>query len=177
MGIVAWVALACHVALVVSLVVASACDLRWRIVPNECSVAVALSGLARAALAGCTGEALVGMVVVLLVLLGASWASRRASGRCGVGGGDVKLFSALGAWTGPAWGLVVVGASCLLGVIGWLMSRALARWGEKGGRTEASGMPRSRETPPASGENGIPMAPAIALAVLVCALARTLAET
>ena len=177
MGIVAWVGLACHAALAASLMVAAACDLRWRIVPNECSVAVALSGLARAALAGCAGEALVGMVVVLLVLLGASWASRRASGRCGVGGGDVKLFSALGAWTGPAWGLIVVGTSCLLGVIGWLTSRALARWGEANGRAAAHGTLPASEAPPASGENGIPMAPAIALAVLVCAFARTLAET
>lgn len=173
----AWVGLACHVALAASLVVAAACDLRWQIVPNGCAGAVAISGLARSALAGCAGEALVGMIVVLLVLLVASWASRRASGRCGVGGGDVKLFSALGVWTGPAWGLVVVGASCLLGVIGWLTSRALARWGGASGRAAAHGTLPASEAPPASGENGIPMAPAIALAVLVCAFVRTLVET
>ena len=149
----AWVGLACYVALAASLVVAAACDLRWQIVPNGCAGAVAISGLARSALAGCAGEALVGMVVVLLVLLVASWASRRASGTCGVGGGDVKLLAAAAVWTGPVLGLAVVGASCLLGAMGWAATRLAGRVVGRGRTSE-----------------GIPLAPAVAIATLAAVL-------
>ena len=53
-----------------------------------------------------------GAAVVLCVMVLAAAASRRLTGRAGVGGGDVKLLCAAGAWAGPAWGLAVVAGAC-----------------------------------------------------------------
>lgn len=135
--------------------VASASDLSRRIVPNGCVAAVAASGAARAAVRGTLPRSALGALVVLAVMLAAAAASARLSGRPGVGGGDVKLLAAVGAWAGPVAGLAVVGASCALGAAGWAA------------RTLAARVVRRPAPPPA-----IPLAPAIALCALVAVLAQ-----
>ena len=86
-------------------------------------------------------------------LLLAAAASERVSGRPGVGGGDVKLLAAAAVWTGPVLGLAVVGASCLLGAMGWAATRLAGRLVGRGRTSE-----------------GIPLAPAVAIATLAAVL-------
>lgn len=144
----------CLAALVTSLFVSSSRDLSERTIPNGCSAVVALSGIVWSASHGLLARSLAGAVAVLalMVLVAAIFAAVR--GEPGVGGGDVKLLSAVAAWVGPVGGLLVVGASCLLGVAGWFVavaSRGLASRLGVGGR-------------------GMPLAPAITIAALLAAL-------
>ncbi|HJB48611.1 MAG TPA: prepilin peptidase [Candidatus Olsenella excrementigallinarum] len=157
LGIVAWVA--CVGVLAAALGVAAATDLRCRIVPNGCVVAVAASGLVRALAAAAGGvgpaaplRALLGGASVLAVMLVASAVSLRLGRGQGVGGGDVKLLAAVGVWVGPLAGLLAVGLSCLVGVVGWGVAAALR--------------PRARPLPDA-----IPLAPAVAVVTLPVVLA------
>lgn len=157
LGIVAWVA--CVGVLAAALGVAAATDLRCRIVPNGCVVAAAASGLVRALAAAAGGaglaaplRALLGGASVLAVMLVASAVSLRLGRGQGVGGGDVKLLAAVGVWVGPLAGLLAVGLSCLVGVVGWGVAAALR--------------PRARPLPDA-----IPLAPAVAVVTLPVVLA------
>ena len=153
----------CLVALLGALAWSAVTDLRRRAIPNGCALAVALSGLALGAAEGVAVRSLAGGAAVLSVLLLAAWASARWGGAPGIGGGDVKLLSALGLWLGPVTGLAVVALSCLIGVMGWALAvgaRRLRRRGEG----EAPCGDRAR--------SGIPMAPAIALAALLALPAR-----
>ena len=161
--------MACLAALAAALALAAATDLRSRIVPNGCVVVVAASGLVRSTLAAAAEPqgaspvlgSLGGMAVVLLVMLAAAGLSARAGRGSGVGGGDVKLLSAVGAWVGPVAGLVVVALSCAVGVAAWAIG-AVAR----------------RDRPARAAESAIPLAPAVALsamAVVLCGPATSLA--
>ncbi len=162
MGEVGWsgavAVVCCHVVLAAALAAAAVADLARRVIPNGCVAAVLGSGVARALLGAAVGgrldplgDAALGAAVVLGVMLATAWASARLGGEAGVGGGDVKLLSALGAWAGPVGGLVIVALSCALGVVGWASRRALEVFLVRG-RTSG---------------NGICLAPAIALAALV----------
>lgn len=156
------------VVMAAALALAARTDLERRVIPNGCSVAVGVSGLVRAAArraggagAGAVAEAALGVLAVLAVMGLAAAASRRLSGRSGVGGGDVKLLSAVGAWVGPVAGLVVVALSCAVGVAAWAIG-AVAR----------------RDRPARAAESAIPLAPAVALsamAVVLCGPATSLA--
>lgn len=144
----------CLAAVVTSLFVSSSRDLSDRTIPNGCSAVVALSGIVWSASHGLLARSLAGVVAVLalMVLVAAIFAAVR--GEPGVGGGDVKLLSAVAAWVGPVGGLLVVGASCLLGVAGWFVAVASRGPASRLG-TEARGMP---------------LAPAITIAALLAAL-------
>ena len=155
--------MACSVALLVALVVASVSDLRERIVPNGCPATVAAAGVVRSLVRVALGggdvgplfSALLGAAVVFLVMLAAALISGRGGRGSGVGGGDVKLLAAAGAWTGPVLGLVTIGLSCLIGLAGWFaLHFAIALMGRR---------------PPERG--GIPLAPAIALSVVIVVFA------
>jgi prepilin peptidase CpaA len=105
--------------------VAAWSDLRHRRVSNRLCALIAVTGLARQAATlqlGSLALGLAGIAVGLAVLLPA-FAARW------VGGGDVKLLAALGAWLGP-WGALVGG---LLGVaMGGVLSGAMAAAGGAG---------------------------------------------
>ena len=143
-------------ALAASLLVASWCDLLWRVIPNECVGCVAIAWLidcgvgpnvAEGVLRGIAGGALVMLVTLASARLGV------ALGRGpGIGGGDVKLLSAAGLWTGPICGLALVAASCMLGVVGHALG-AMARGG-------------------AFWREGIPLGPAIAVCLAAFSLLR-----
>jgi prepilin peptidase CpaA len=90
---------------------AAASDLRHRRVPNELVLVALVLGLTRGVTMGLLG-ATVGLAL-LLPLFAVRW----------LGGGDVKLLAALGAWLGP-WGVLVGG---LYGIaLGGLLSIAMA---------------------------------------------------
>lgn len=144
---------ACVTGLAAALGVAAATDLARRIIPNGCVAVVAALGAAHAAARGTLPGAALGALVVLAAMLLAAAASERVSGRTGVGGGDVKLLAAAAVWTGPVLGLAVVGASCLLGAMGWAATRLAGRLVGRGRTSE-----------------GIPLAPAVAIATLAAVL-------
>lgn len=159
MGVVSVVIeVGCLGVLAAALGVAAATDLACRIVPNGCSLAVVASGAARALAAATLGgrgaapvlSAALGAVVVFATMALAAWLSARGREGPGVGGGDVKLLTAVGVWAGPVGGLAAVGLSCLVGLVGWAVSALRA--------------------PHGAVSRGIPLAPAIALATLPAAL-------
>lgn len=144
----------CLAALVTSLFVSSSRDLSNRTIPNGCAAVVALSGIVWSASHGLLARSLAGVAAVLALMLLVAAVFAAVRGEPGVGGGDVKLLSAVAAWAGPVGGLLVVGASCLLGVAGWVVAVALR------GLT----LRRSVEG------RGMPLAPAITLAALLAVL-------
>lgn len=106
-------------------------DVRARVVPNALTVALAVAGaLAQALASGWSGlgSAVLGAAVglgLLLVPFGARW----------LGGGDVKLAAALGAWVGPLGALQIV----VLGlVLGGLLSLVVLAGGSRSTRTEVA---------------------------------------
>lgn len=139
-----------------ALLIASWCDLLWRIIPNECVACAAVAWLVDCGVgANVAGEVLWGLAggALVLLLLLASARMGVALGRGpGIGGGDVKLLSVAGLWGGPVWGLAMVAASCLLGVV----AHAL--------RSLAGGTAFWRE--------GIPLGPAIAVCLASFSLLR-----
>ena len=153
--------------LLAALAVAAASDLGRRIIPNGCVVAVGASGAVWAALGVAAGEgagaavrAVLGVAVVLALMCAAGAVSRRATGRSGVGAGDVKLLAASAVWTGPVWGLAVVSLSCAASISLWLISCAFHIL--SGNKVVICGME------PTVG--GIPLGPGIALATTAVVL-------
>lgn len=80
-------------------------DLGHRWLPDRLNLMLAGTGLCFAALGGpvMLRDALAGAVVGYSMLGLARWLYRRLRGREGLGGGDPKLFGAIGAWLGWAW--------------------------------------------------------------------------
>lgn len=117
--------------LAAALLAAAACDLRWRIIPNECVALVAVAWLLVCGAGSRVGARLLwgaaGAATVLVVLLLVSCASTALGNGAGIGGGDVKLLAATSLWVGPLWGLALVGASCVLGLLGHLACTSLKR--------------------------------------------------
>lgn len=123
--VVIWVA--CLTVVAVSLCLAAASDLGSRTIPNGCVAAVIA---ARLPVLSCCEErriavadSAMGFSAVFLLLLVCALISRRATGSCGIGGGDLKLLSALGCWAGPVGGLAIVGVSCLVALLGRVLVR------------------------------------------------------
>jgi prepilin peptidase CpaA len=86
------------------------CDLRRRRIPNPVSALVFLSGLTVYAINGAWLSALSGLgaALLLVLVLYKPWAAG------GIGGGDVKLAAATGAWVGLShliWFAVAVAVS------------------------------------------------------------------
>lgn len=111
-------------------------DLDLRILPNRLTLSLAgvglllsLTGLGIPALSpeigpGMPGpvDSLLGLAVGYGLLFGAAWAYGRATGREGLGGGDLKLLGAQGAWLGPVAVLLALFLAALLGsVLGGLI--------------------------------------------------------
>lgn len=154
---VMWV-VACA-SLAAALGAASIEDLARRVIPNGCVAVVAASAVVAAAVramacgnaAGVAFGALSGALATSAVMIAAALASWRARGTPGVGGGDLKLLSAVGLWLGPVWGLVAVALSC---------ATSLALWG-------AWRLARRAALGTASGTGqGVPLAPGVAATTL-----------
>lgn len=115
--------------LALGLLAASVADVRVRRVPNWLTMAVLALGLTARALAGgvvALGGGLVGVAlgtVLLLVPFARGW----------LGGGDVKLLAAIGAWLGPVfvvwaalYGTAIGGALSIVYVV-WFVPREVRR--------------------------------------------------
>ena len=148
-----------YVALTVLLGWASAEDLNSRTIPNPCILAAAgvraayfalsaaLGGFDAAECALCIASGLgVGAALVVFGL-----AFERATGREGMGGGDVKLYAVAGLFLGIEGAVFVVLISCVLA----LAAAALTKPSEGGD----AGLARA-----------LPFGPAIAVAIVLVAL-------
>lgn len=140
-------------AVAAALIWASVEDLRARTIPNACPLVVIAAWSARA-LSGADAnvrlvEGLWGLAAISTLLIMCDLVSKKLFGAKGVGGGDVKLLGSLGMWTGRIPGLFMVGASCLIAVLGLGTAAFVSRLKPKEG--DGSWLRR-----------GIPMAPAIA---------------
>jgi prepilin peptidase CpaA len=100
-------------AAVLACVVAAITDVRSGRIPNWLTVPLAVAGLVLRLVLGGPGGAFEGLVG--LVLVGAiPWLLYRGTRGAGIGGGDVKLFAALGALLGTSAGLELQLLSFLL---------------------------------------------------------------
>lgn len=111
----------------------AALDLRAFWLPDRLTGLLALGGVATglAGLPPSAGDRAIGGAAGFALLWGIAWSYRRLRGREGMGGGDPKLFGAIGLWLGwrmlPA---VLLTASLVgLGVVAWRAAtgRAMAR--------------------------------------------------
>ncbi len=108
-----------------ALVLLAHCDLRHFRLPDMLTLPLILAGLATSALlpAPDLGGHLAGAAAGFAVLAVLGWGHHRLTARDGIGGGDVKLLAAGGAWLGwqalPA--LMLIAA---LGGIGWALVAA-----------------------------------------------------
>lgn len=143
-------------------------DVRERRIPNHLVVLIALSGVLQAALAGGPAGARGALLGALLggALLWFPWRLQL------LGGGDLKLLAALGAWLGPArTPKALLGAALLAGLLSLV---ALARVGREerariGRNLRGAVLLRTPSLPPPSAisrARGIPFAIALSLAAL-----------
>jgi leader peptidase (prepilin peptidase)/N-methyltransferase len=103
-------------------------DIDHRIIPDELSLGGVAAGVALAFLPGGTPlGSLAGVAVGGGVLYATAALYEKATGREGMGGGDVKLLAMIGAFLGWKGALLTVFLGSLLGVAGGL-------WAMRGGR-------------------------------------------
>ena len=142
-----------HVIVCCALLVAAFVDMRKRIIPFPCVCAICLSRAVLIVVLALEGESLIS-------LLGASCVGALAVGvpvlacalaKGGIGGGDIKLFCALGFAYGWCLGLVVLFLSCALTVVVGLVAYLRKRGSEKASPMSVL----------------VPMGPQIAVAFLV----------
>lgn len=106
-------------------VTAAATDLRSGRIPNWLTLPLVVVGLVANALTrGAWGAT--ESVAGLLLCAGVPWAVFRVSGGRAIGGGDVKLFGALGSLLGPMSGLEIELGALLLIVVFALVRLAFA---------------------------------------------------
>lgn len=116
------------VLMAVVLLGAAVIDARVRLLPNLMTVAVAVIATVLAAAHGWNTllEGFAAAALCLAMLGGVAFAYRRRRGEIGIGGGDVKLFTALAIWLGAATAWMVLAAAAL-----GLLIALLARPGDR----------------------------------------------
>jgi prepilin peptidase CpaA len=108
----AWSLLIVWAPLICTLALAAVIDARQRRIPNWLTFGLMAAGLGRAALLGPQdfGHAMLGIVVggaIPLVMYMIS----------AMGGGDVKLLAAIGAWVGPGPAILIIMVQAVLGLV------------------------------------------------------------
>jgi leader peptidase (prepilin peptidase)/N-methyltransferase len=107
-------------------------DIDHRIIPDELSLGGLATGLALSFLpGGAWRESLLGGVVGGGVLYGTALLYEKATGREGMGGGDVKLLGMVGAFLGWKGALLTIFFGSLLGVVGGVWAMRKGREGLK----------------------------------------------
>lgn len=87
---------------VACLVLAAACDVRTRRIPNAFALILVLLGLLRLGLLIAAGSPLAAVPIDLALALGVFLAGAGLFAAGGLGGGDVKLLAATALWLGAA---------------------------------------------------------------------------
>lgn len=107
----------------------AALDLAAFWLPNGLNLALAATGLLAGALglAPALAERMVGGILGFAVLWSVAWAYRRLRGRQGLGGGDPKLFGAIGCWLGWTALPMILLAASLIGLAAVLRMRSAGR--------------------------------------------------
>lgn len=89
-------------------------DLRYRILPDTLTLPLALAGILSSEATGVNlWPSITGLAVTGLTMLALQAGFRWLRGYDGLGGGDVKLLAAMGAWLGPAGCPLAVAAAAL----------------------------------------------------------------
>lgn len=102
-------------------------DLEFRIIPDGLNLFLALACLASGLLRLPPAQVLLGALVGGGPTFLVAWAFRRRTGEVGLGGGDIKLFAALGLHLGPLEVTRTIFASCLLGSLAGLAGVAAGK--------------------------------------------------
>jgi leader peptidase (prepilin peptidase)/N-methyltransferase len=103
---------------VLALVAVAWIDAEHRIIPDELSLGLVVIGLCvRGPSLDGVVTALIGAALGYVALAGVAFAYRRVRGRDGLGGGDVKLAAALGAFLGPPGLLLTIILAALTGSV------------------------------------------------------------
>ncbi len=168
-----------QVIVLAALLWASVTDLRQHVIPNVCVTTVVAAFILRAVAApGSQGAAHClatgfahACLIFSLLLLSVALMSRLGC-KDSIGAGDLKLFSALATTTTLMGSLQLIGLSCAIGLAakGVVAAATLARrravsWG--GAAPAALHWGPSAAPAPAAEDEGIPMAPAIAVSWVV----------
>lgn len=110
-------------------------DARTRLLPDALTLPLLAGGLLASAL-GLTGlspgASLLGAILGYASFRLVAWAYERWRGRVGLGGGDVKLLAALGAWLGAERLPALVWLAALMGLLLAALLKILRRWPEDG---------------------------------------------
>lgn len=150
---VAWLQFAL---LAVVLAIASAVDVRSRIIPNWCIAVAALIRMAVLATAVFEGSldvrdacyycvSAVGVAAFLIVF---TLGFDRLTNSQGLGGGDIKLYAVAALYVGWELGVCVIAASCLLGAAWGAISALKAKVrNDEGGVDNGEGRPFSATLP------------------------------
>ena len=112
------------VPLLLALVAAAVIDWRTRRIPNWLTFSLIVTGLARTGIAAGRTVSPTAAVLGLLLAGGLAFAMFALNA---MGGGDVKLLAAIGAWVGPLAGLKIFAASSLIGMVMVLAQAAAHR--------------------------------------------------
>ena len=103
--------------LLITLLIASATDLRRREIPNWLMAVAALAGIALAAVEGRAGSAVLFGLLASLPFLAAALIRPE-----GMGMGDVKLVAVIGLYLGPAVWIALAAGLALAGLTGVLIA-------------------------------------------------------
>lgn len=101
-------------------------DLRWLVLPDRLTAPLALAGVVDGALASQGLDAIGGAALAGGLFFTVHGLHRVATGREGLGLGDVKLAGALGAWVGLAGAAPMIVAATVLG-LAWHLPALLRR--------------------------------------------------
>jgi prepilin peptidase CpaA len=170
-------ALEFQICAVLTAVVAATTDMKTGRIPNWLTLpVVALALLAHVIAQGTWGA--IESAAGLMLCAGVPWLAFRVSGGKAIGGGDVKLFGALGAIVGPMTGLEME-----LGSLGLLLAGAIVKMafqGQLGALLRstlrlllAPVLKRARETAPLA-LTEMRLGPAVALSVLASVVTQQL---
>lgn len=99
------------------------CDLRWRWLPMEWTLALASSGLLLALVTGEIAAALVAGIALALPLAGLALAYRQLRGMDGLGMGDVLLSAAIAIHLGLLSGTIVLATAALAALAAEILLR------------------------------------------------------
>lgn len=102
-------------------------DLKHKIIPNELNLYLAVLFLCSVVVHRSYWYWLLGGTIGLLMPLSITYLFYQLKGKIGLGGGDIKLFAALGIYLGPLGIFLNMGFSCFLGSLIMLLLIASGR--------------------------------------------------